>query len=98
MHKTPTALAGTSPKSDDSKFESFCKRFIVGFGGGRVEAMRGRMSEAGRQEGVGFRRADIVPEHSEWDTVRAATVGRGVQGRTVILEGANHEKYLSMVP
>jgi len=56
MPKTPSAF-GTSPKSDDSKSESFCKRFIVVFGGGRVgagvvarvESLRGRMGEAGRQ-------------------------------------------------
>ena len=36
MHKTPSArYAGTSPKSDDSNPESFCRHFIVGFGGGR---------------------------------------------------------------
>ena len=59
MPKTPSAF-GTSPKYDDSNSESFCKRFIVVFGGGRVgvgvvategsvESLRGRMSEAGRQ-------------------------------------------------
>ena len=39
MLKTPSArFAGTSPKSDDSNSESFCKCFIVVFGGGRVGA------------------------------------------------------------
>jgi hypothetical protein len=56
MLKTPSAF-GTSPKYDDSNSESFCKRFIVVFGGGwvgagvaaRVESLRGRMSEGERQ-------------------------------------------------
>ena len=53
MPKTPSArFAGTSPceaslwdKSDDSNSESFCKCFIVVFGGGRVGAgMAARVS------------------------------------------------------
>jgi len=54
--KTPSAF-GTSPKSDEVYDECAYKVFIVVFGGGgrgsgvvaRVESLRGRMSEAGRQ-------------------------------------------------
>ena len=58
MLKTPSAF-GTSPKYDDSNSESFCKRFIVVFGGGwvgagvaaRVESLRGRNSAFEPREG-----------------------------------------------
>jgi hypothetical protein len=56
MHKTPTALSGTSPKSDRSIFVVI-QSFHVGFGGGRrgsgvvarVESLRGKMFESTRQ-------------------------------------------------
>jgi hypothetical protein len=57
MHKTPTALAGTSPKYDNEKFVCGFSLYLVGFGGGRrgsgvmarVEGLRGRMAESARQ-------------------------------------------------
>jgi len=55
MLPPPPASRSTSPKCDDSNSESFCKRFIVVFGGGRrgagavarVESLRGRMPPSG---------------------------------------------------
>ena len=56
MPKTPTALSGTSPKSDRETLNNNPLSPVV-FGGGRrgsgvvarVESLRGRMSEGERQ-------------------------------------------------
>jgi hypothetical protein len=55
MGKAPTALTGTSPKSDNRILVGM-NAFYVGFGGGgrglvvrRVESLRGRQAESARQ-------------------------------------------------
>ena len=54
MHKTPTALSGTSPKFDKVNSESAYKIFIVVFGGGRRGGGRGGTGRVPAWEELGI--------------------------------------------